>query len=100
MIILKIWFTGELEILISEMDFPENSDNWNWTPIKWDNEVLPCIGDEFNWLTFVNTENFSIELMSKLEDISSNSVIVNRFWSRENFGTLCALTIDINKQSN
>jgi hypothetical protein len=94
---IKIWPTGELERQISNLHFPEMADDFFDAPIKWESEFLPSVGDEINWLSFVNTENFSVELLDVLETLSYNSYVTSKFWSKEKSETLCALSVAIHE---
>lgn len=102
---VKIWATGELERLMSIIDISHKLNLQTCTsleeffkiPFNWTCEHLPNVGDDFNWLEFsgLTEEMVSSVLWDQLEELSYNSYVVKKFWSKKDGNILCALTVDI-----
>lgn len=95
--ILRVLFCGDLEENLSNIKIPENFRELENIEI-----ALPClpnIGDEIDWLAFVNTETLSSDIYEALNNLSLNSMITRRLWSRNSKDNIiCALYVDFIKQ--
>lgn len=97
--ILRIWFCGDLEESLSNIKFPENFRELENIEIEIETPCLPNVGDELDWITFANVETLSSDIYEVLEDLSLNSMVARRFWSRNSEDNItCSLYVDIIKQ--